>query len=143
MKFFLRATTTVAALLVLASCGGGGEGDDRCSSEGALIVVWNYSQPRLAFPVNKTTSYAPTISGVPASCAGRASFRMASGPAFLSIDAATGVITGSPQPSFVCVNAPVGTTGSCSTGAEFRMAIPGYSEVIYRPLVDVTPASTP
>ncbi|WP_332814275.1 hypothetical protein [Ramlibacter sp.] len=103
---------------------------------------WSYAGGQaLAFPIGKSTTYAPALSGLPPACDARKTFNLVQGPSFLSIDSATGVISGEPSPTFVCTSTSVGTTGGCSTVAEFKLSIPGYSDSRYTAFINVTPAS--
>jgi hypothetical protein len=144
MSTAFRLIRLVGMALLLASCGGGGGGggdDDHCSTEAVLGISWTYEPVQdLIFPTGKTTTYKAVLTGLPASCAAVKSFSVSTGyeKPWLSIDASTGDISGSPKDPYICVGPdPIGPSGGCDHTGEFNLHLPGYSSQKKRVILKV------
>jgi Putative Ig domain len=138
------STLLIPALLtlVLASCGGSGDGGgpDRCSAETVLVIntSWNSNgsvdktvQGKLGVPLVAT----PTVSGIPPSCAGKQTFAVNTGislPAGLSLNTATGVISGTPTQT-------VSIAGPSCCGGLVTMQLPGYAPIEVLGIITIFP----
>ena len=122
MKTTLPHIALIASVATLiASCGGGSE-EDACSSEANLVIstIWNSNgslDSRVSGKVGTPLIATPTISGIPASCTGQASFfGVTAMPDGLVLSRTTGVISGTP-------------TRALGQGGDFvYLKLPGYKE---------------
>ena len=133
-----------AALLVLllASCGGGGDdgAPPRCSAETVLVIStsWNSNgsiaqtvEGNLGVPLVAT----PTITGIPPSCQGQQTFAVNSTvglPAGLSLNTATGVISGTPTQA-------ISIAGPSCCGGLITMHLPGYQPIEVLGIITIFP----
>jgi hypothetical protein len=135
LSAFLPALSGALLTFVLASCGGGGDGGggggpSRCSAETVLVVStsWNSNgsidktvHGNLGVPLVAT----PTINGIPPSCQGKQTFAVNSGislPGGLSLNTATGVISGTPTQA-------ISIAGPSCCGGLVTMQLPGYAPI--------------
>jgi Putative Ig domain len=123
---------------VLSSCGGGGDNVLPCSTEKSFTIqtIWSpnvTAGTRIDAKVNVPLVATPTVTGIPASCKGQERFAVGAFspvklPVGLSIDAATGVISGTPV-----------QVGSFGSSHFIDLLLPGYGAVEVLSVISVTP----
>lgn len=101
--WFKRVGVLLASAVVLSACGGGGGGGDDSTSTSSLC-----GGPTLfvglAYPIglsatqNTATTWTPTVTDLPASCASSVSYSLATGPlpAGMAVNGSTGAVSGTP-----------------------------------------------
>ena len=138
MSQFKHFALLLLSSLALISCGGGGSVEDapRCSDQTVLSYSWTYQgyQPTnpLLFTVGKSTTYRAVVTGLPAACRDAARFSQDTflPRSWISVDPATGDITGFPvDPQFCVGPEPILPGGGCSTSIALVLKIPGYGDV--------------
>jgi hypothetical protein len=133
----MRTSIVILASLVLAGCGGGGSNQPvACSTQTTLVIstTWNSNGTNgssVSGKVGVPLTATPTITGIPATCLGKETFAVGNSlslPRGLTLDATTGVISGTP-------------TQAISIGANglVQMQLPGYNKVDLLAIITILP----
>jgi hypothetical protein len=132
---FVRTAAWAAVLggsLALVACGGGSE-SDACSTATSLSITGTtYPTGTIVAKIGvPTAKYTPALVGIPASCQAGARYQLTSfqihrAPAGISLDPATGTVSGTP--TVLSATAPLpGSSTVLTDGFSIELKLPGYS----------------
>jgi hypothetical protein len=132
----LRAIMIGGIIVMLAGCGGGGgNSESACSSQVSLniTVQWNSNGSianTVSGKVGTPLTATPIVTGIPASCVGQESYSTGAPglPAGLTLNAHTGVISGTPTQGI-----GIGGSGLVS------LKLPGYSQIGILDIINIAP----